>query len=175
MAGNGGGGKKHTVNLGFATAMGIIVVAVDIIFLFLAVVQPRFAASSIAAVGILTFLAVLFILNYLSGDPAVEKGEVGHAFAAALFVVYFTIFSLLVLAGITPTDPDLAEAMIGHFTAIVQVVVGFYFGAEAAKFGSEKWEGAKKKDAEARIAEAKAREAEAKLELARLGPRPPPG
>ena len=106
-----------------AVALGTIVEAVPMAF-------------SIGCVGIVTFIGTLTLSNYLSDDPNLAKNEMRKAIAAAFTVVY------LVFLGFVIFDPsanaanqeatyntELAKTIVGHFTWIEGIVIGFYFGS----------------------------------------------
>lgn len=120
--------------------VGILSLGGFVVFLLALGVQGVVpVAWAVASVGIVTFFGVLMISNYLSKLPALEKAEFRQGIAAAIVAVYLSIFALLTFVGISPEDPLLSESMIGHFSAIVQVVIAFYFGAEAANFAASAW------------------------------------
>lgn len=123
--------KRKRRRIGTVTTVAIG--ALDIGVLFLGTRLDSFhIAWSVGCVGVITFLGVLMLVNYLSDSDAVDKGEMRKAIAGSVVAVYFALVSLLTFRGFYPQDTELAKTIVGHFTWLVGIVVVFYFGSRAA-------------------------------------------
>ena len=110
-----------------AVALGTILEAVPMAF-------------SIGCVGIVTFIGTLTLSNYLSDVPNLAKNEMRKAIAAAFTVVYLVFLGFVIFDPAASTaadgatravtyDTELAKTIVGHFTWIEGIVIGFYFGS----------------------------------------------
>ena len=118
--------ERCRIAFGIALIIGIA----DISVLFLGNANKSFTSWSVGTVGIITFLGVLMLVNYLSKDPNVTKGEVRKAIAASCIAVYFVLVALLTFSGSNLSD-TLVETVIEHFTYIIGIVIVFYFGSRS--------------------------------------------
>lgn len=116
-------------------AMMVIVIGfLDVLALFLGTAKEKFhIAWSVGSVGIITFLGILVLVNYLSESFAFDRGEMRKAIAGSFVAVYFTLVSLLTFTGFSPSSEKLAETIIGHFTYLVGIVIVFYFGSSGVR------------------------------------------
>ena len=112
-----------------AFIMAIIIGAFDIIVLSLGTFHIFPIMWSVGSVGVITFLGIMMLANYLSVSPNLDKGEIRKAIAASCFAVYFVLLALLSFTGFSPSDAELAKTIVGHFTYIVGIVAVFYFGS----------------------------------------------
>jgi len=116
-----------------AVLMTIVIGALDILVLLLGTFELVHIAWSVGSIGIITFLGILILVNYLSNSAAFDKGEMRKAIAGSFIAVYFALVSLLTFTGFSPSSEKLAETIIGHFTYLVGIVVIFYFGSSAVR------------------------------------------
>lgn len=83
--------------------------------------------------GVITFLGILMLVNYLSNSSALDKGEMRKAIAGSFIIVYFALVSLLTFTPEFFSDTELARAIIGHFTYLVGIIIVFYFGSRSVE------------------------------------------
>ena len=112
-----------------AFIMAIIIGALDIGVLYLGTFSKIPISWSVGSVGVITFLGMLMLANYLSVSPKIDKGEIRKAIATSCFVVYFVLLALVSFTGFDPSDTEVAKTMIGHFSYVVGIVAVFYFGS----------------------------------------------
>ncbi len=117
--------KSYSVRISTLGALAIIASDLALIYYF-ASIQNFFLA--IATVGIVTFIGILALANYVSIDPRISTGEMRSAITASIIVVYLVViaFSFTDEKNISET----AKTVIQHFTWVVGVVVIFYFGSK---------------------------------------------
>ena len=72
------------------------------------------------------------LVNYLSKDPNVTKGEVRKAIAASCIAVYFAVVALLTFSGSNLSD-TIVEIVIEHFTYVIGIVIVFYSGSRSVE------------------------------------------
>ncbi len=116
-----------------AVLMTIVIGALDILVLLLGTLKLFHIGWSVGSIGVITFLGILMLVNYLSKSAALDKGEMRKAIAGSFIAVYFALVSLLTFTGFSPSSEKLAETIIGHFTYLVGIVVIFYFGSSAVR------------------------------------------
>ncbi|TET62872.1 hypothetical protein E3J48_03600 [Candidatus Aerophobetes bacterium] len=117
-----------------ASIMAIAIGFLDLLVLFLGTSKERFhIAWSLGSIGVITFLGILMLANYLSDSPTLDKGEMRKAITGSFIAVYFALVSLLTFTGFSPSSEKLAETIIGHFTYLVGIVVVFYFGSSGVR------------------------------------------
>ena len=110
--------------------IAFLVVALDILALALGTVIPTAPVTlSIGCVGVITFVGVLVLSNYLSRDPELAKNEMRKAIAASFTLVYLVFLALVVFGETSVSETELARTVVGHFTWIVGIIVIFYFGS----------------------------------------------
>ena len=121
-----------------AILIAFIIGILDIIVLFLGTSNVLPIAGSVGSVGVITFFGVLMLVNYLSKSKVLDKGEMRKAIAASFVVIYFALLSLLTFTGFGPSNTELAETIIGHFTYLVGIIIVFYFGSRTVEKYIEK-------------------------------------
>jgi hypothetical protein len=114
-----------------ATIMAIIIIILDVIALLLGTVRFSYIGWSVGSVGIITFLGILMVINYLSKSPSFCQGEMRKAIAGAFVVVYFSFISLSTFSGFNTTDTELSKTLIDNFTVLMEIIVVFYFGSRS--------------------------------------------
>lgn len=117
-----------------AFAIAFVIVALDILALALgAIVDTVPVALAIGCVGIITFVGILTLSNYLSQDPNLAKREVRKAIAASFTLVYLVLLALVVFSptNVVDANTELVETIVGHFTWIVGIIIIFYFGSRS--------------------------------------------
>jgi hypothetical protein len=85
---------------------------------------------AIASVGIVTFVGVLALADYVSIEPSVSTGEMRSAITASIMVLYLVFVAYAFTGGAVPST-DLASTAIQNFTYVAGIVVIFYFGSKA--------------------------------------------
>ncbi len=117
-----------------AFVIALLVVVFDILALALGTIIPAVpVALSIGCVGVITFVGMLTLSNYLSRDPGLAKREVRKAIAAAFTLVYLIFLALVIFSEASPADTELAKTVVGHFTWIVGIIIIFYFGSRSVE------------------------------------------
>ena len=115
-----------------ASVIALLVVALDILALALGTIIPTVpVALSIGCVGVITFVGVLMLSNYLSGDPELAKKEMRKAIAASFTLVYLVFLALVIFTEAFTAGTELAETVVSHFTYIVGIIIVFYFGSRS--------------------------------------------
>ncbi len=115
-----------------AFVIALLIVALDILALALAtIIDAVPVALSIGCVGVITFVGMLTLTNYLSHDPELAKKEVRKAIAASFTLVYLVFLALVVFSEAPSADTELAKTVVGHFTWIVGIIIIFYFGSRS--------------------------------------------
>jgi len=113
-----------------ATVIALLVVALDILALALGTITDAVPiALSIGCIGVITFVGVLLLTNYLSHDPELAKKEMRKAIAASFTMVYLIFLALIVFGETSPEQTELAKSILGHFTGVVGAIITFYFGS----------------------------------------------
>lgn len=114
-------------NIRIATLGAIAIIAANIALLYLFMsIDNLFAA--IASIGIVTFIGVLALADYVSIEHSISTGEMRSAMTASITVVYLVMVALA-FAG-NPSDASTASKVIEHFTWVMGIVVIFYFGSK---------------------------------------------
>jgi len=85
---------------------------------------------AVASIGIVTFVGVLALADYVSIAPSVSTGEMRSAITASIMVVYM-VFAAFAFSGAAFASTALASTVIQNFTYVVGIVVIFYFGSKA--------------------------------------------
>ena len=102
---------------------GIIILLNAAILAFGACLGHLFA---IAGLGMVTFIGVLMLTNYLSESTAFDKGEMRKAITASVVVVFFALIALFSM----PTKPikeEIAKQSLEHIAYLVGILIAFYF------------------------------------------------
>lgn len=117
-----------------AFLMAIVIGVLDILVLFLGTFKPSYIAWSVASIGVITFLGILMLVNYLSVSPAFDKGEMRKAITGSFVAVYFALVSLLTFTDFSPSDnTELAKTIIRHFTTLIEIIIVFYFASSGVR------------------------------------------
>lgn len=111
-----------------ATLGSIAIIIADIVLLYFFYKHDNIFLA-IGSVGILTFIGVLTLADYVSVEKSVSTGEMRSAMAASITVVYLVIIAFAV-SGKLAINSDV-RGVIEHFTWVVGAVVVFYFGSKA--------------------------------------------
>ena len=124
------------------TVIAFLVVVLDVLALALGTLTDTVPiALSLGCIGIITFIGVLMLTNYLSHDLALAKKEMRKALAASFTMVYLIFLALVVFGESSTVETETAKTIVGHFTWVVGVIITFYFGSrllEDRKKGVEK-------------------------------------
>lgn len=112
-----------------AALMALFIIVLDIAAIALGVTGTVSVALSVGAVGVITFIGVLILANYLSRDPELAKKEMRKAIAASFTLVYLVLLGLVVFTETPGADAELASTVVGHFTWVVGIIIIFYFGS----------------------------------------------
>lgn len=119
---------------GGAFLIALLVVVLDILALALGTIVTEIpVALSLACVGVITFIGVLLLSNYLSRDPSLAKKEMRKAIAASFTLVYLSLLAVTVFGGLSASETELAKTIVGHFTWVIGIIVAFYFGSRAVE------------------------------------------
>ncbi|MFH1647906.1 MAG: hypothetical protein ABID71_09555 [Chloroflexota bacterium] len=113
--------------------MAALIVILDVGVIALGVADIVSVALSVGCVGVITFVGVLMLCNYLSHDPALATTEMRKAIAAAFTLVYLVFLGLVVFTDAAGADTELAKTIVGHFTWIEGIIIIFYFGSRAVE------------------------------------------
>ena len=117
-----------------ASVIAAFIVILDILALTLGlIIATAPVALSLGCVGVITFVGMLTLSNYLSHDPALSKGEMRKAIAASLILVYLNFLAFVVFGKVTASEAELAKTIVGHFTTVVGIVIVFYFGSRSVE------------------------------------------
>lgn len=116
-----------------AIRIAIVIGVLDILVLFLGTFKLFHIAWSVGSVGVITFLGILMLVNYLSESAAFDKGEMRKAIAASFIAVYFALVSLLTFTDFSPSGTELAETIIGHFRTLIIIIIVSYFGSSGVR------------------------------------------
>jgi hypothetical protein len=89
-------------------------------------------AFAVVAAALVTFFWFVSWPQRQSSDAMSEEGVMRRAIAASIVVEYLILVGLFVFweSDVT-TLPPLTQALVSNFTAVVGIVIGFYFGASA--------------------------------------------
>ena len=114
--------------------MALAIVVLDIVVLALGTIWSAVPiAFSTGCVGVITFIGVLMLSNYLSHDPELAKKEVRKAITASFTLVYLVLLALVVFTKVPDANAELAKTIVGHFTWIVGIIIIFYFGSRTVE------------------------------------------
>jgi len=124
--------KRWNLRKTGAFIIALLVAAFDILALALGtIISAVPIALSIACVGVITFVGVLTLSNYLSRDPELARKEMRKAIAASFTLVYLALLALVVFNEDSIADTELAKTVVGHFTWVVGIIIIFYFGSRS--------------------------------------------
>ena len=126
--------KRWNVRKGGAFGIASLIVVLDILALALGTIMGAVPiAFSIGCVGVITFVGILTLSNYLSRDPELAKREIRKAIAASFTLVYLVLLALVVFTRVSAANTGLAETIVGHFTWVVGIIIVFYFGSRSVE------------------------------------------
>ena len=111
-----------------STLGSVAIIIADIILLYFFYTLDNIFLA-IGSVGILTFIGVLTLADYVSVEKSVSTGEMRSAMAASITVVYLVIIAFAVSDKLA-INSDI-RGVIEHFTWVVGAVIVFYFGSKA--------------------------------------------
>jgi predicted neutral ceramidase superfamily lipid hydrolase len=124
---------------------------VNIIFVLLGTLRVINDAAVIIIVGVFSFFSMLALSSYFSEKESLMQGELRKAIATSLIMVYFTILAMAVVEpGVNVLSLSLAAEdesvspkifLLKDFSALIAVVVGFYFGGRSAEEIIKTWKG----------------------------------
>lgn len=117
--------KEYDLRIATVGACGLIVVNVVLLYYFTTAGNYFLA---IASTGVITFVGILSLANYVSIEPSISKEEMRDAITASIVVVY-VIMIALEFSG-SGTIGDAPKEITDHFTWVVGIVVVFYFGSK---------------------------------------------
>ncbi|MBN1349194.1 hypothetical protein JXJ21_07285 [candidate division KSB1 bacterium] len=122
---------RRTIAISFFAACAIISLCIAV--LVLGTAKKMSVSCSVASVGIISFIGVLMLANFLSKSKNLDKGELRKALTASFTSVYFALISLLTFENITPADEQIPNFITGHFTYLIGIIIIFYFGSSAVR------------------------------------------
>ncbi|MEN6328850.1 MAG: hypothetical protein ABFC91_00975, partial [Methanobacteriaceae archaeon] len=83
------------------------------------------------SLGLVTFFGMVVLVNYMSGTAPLNTGEVRKALTVAFIAVYFAMMPFLVFGGVKYLPGQPVAIMVESFTALMGIIIGFYFGTRA--------------------------------------------
>jgi len=117
-----------------AFGISFLIITFDILALALGTIIATVPITlSIGCIGIVTFIGVLALSNYLSQDPELAKKEMRKAIAASFTLVYLVFLALVVFSEDLLAETELAKTVVGHFTWVVGIIIVFYFGSRSVE------------------------------------------
>jgi hypothetical protein len=124
---------------------------VNIIFVLLGTRGFISDATVIIIVGVFSFFSMLALSSYFSDKESLLQGELRKAIATSLLMVYFTILAMAVvepgvnILALSATAEEESVSpkifLLKDFSALIAVVVGFYFGGRSAEEIIKTWKG----------------------------------
>jgi hypothetical protein len=79
------------------------------------------------SMGLVTFLGILLIVNYMSGTSPFNTGEIRKALTVSLVTVYLAIVPLMTFGMITLPLGTSAQTVVTNFTWLIAVIIVLYF------------------------------------------------
>ena len=117
------------VNFPKAVIIGVIIILSNIVILYIGTIHIVPLMWSIGSIGIITFFGTLILVNILSRTRNLDKGEIRISMASSIMLVYFIIVALIVCVDCEIRDSIEIDSILHSFTAIVGVLIVFYFGS----------------------------------------------
>jgi len=117
---------KHSNEKSWKNALKMVVI---LGFLDLVVIPAIIVLLSIpmpwifVALGLVTFLGIMLIINYMSGTSPFNTGEIRKAITVSLLTVYLAFVSLSTMGMVTIPGADITT----YFTWLIAVVIVLYF------------------------------------------------
>ena len=133
--------EKHTKsirNVSMKTALfsGLLAGLIFSILIYDINDDQKLSVWIIAFVGIIAFFGMLMITSYhQEHHPKHVKGPKGvmrAAIASSFIIVYFIVLSLVLFGEQSIIQNVPREKILEHFTSIIIVIIGFYFGSKGA-------------------------------------------
>ncbi len=133
--------EKHTEsirNVSMYTALfsGLLVGLIFSILIYDINDDQKLSVWIIAFVGIIAFFGMLMITSYHhEHHPKHVKGPKGvmrAAITSSFICVYFIVLSLVLFGEQSIIQNVPREKILEHFTSIIIVIIGFYFGSKGA-------------------------------------------
>ena len=124
--------------------MIIIIGIIDLILLPLLVIIMGIPLQWIfIGIGIVTFMGILVVVNYMSGTSPLNTGEVRKALTASVITVYLTFIPLVTFGSVQIPAQGAIKYIVESFTWIVGIIIVLYFISRAveeyAKIKHEKY------------------------------------
>lgn len=116
-----------------ASLMAFVIIVLCIGALLFGAFNKLYISCSIASVGIISFLGVLMLTNYLSNSRNLNQGEMRKALTVSFTAVYFSLISLLTFKDFPISEKEIAQSITGHFTYLIGIIIVFYFGSSAMR------------------------------------------
>lgn len=94
--------------------------------------SPIFLSGALISAGLITFFGSLW--HSMEGDRKLDGGDMRTAITVSIVTVYLVLVSVVVFFTKSVGFDELskiAEMLLTSFTALVSIVVPFYFGASA--------------------------------------------
>ena len=124
-------GNKRSYDIRVSTIGAIAIIAVDVFLLVF--FSTHFGhynyLIAIGSVGIVTFIGVLCLADYVSIEEGISTGEMRAAITASITSIYVVIVALTFYHPNTSLSSD--NPIIKNFTWVMETVVIFYFGSKA--------------------------------------------
>lgn len=140
---------KSVKNVSIKTAVFSAILAVLIFGILLYDIHDdaKLSVWVIAFVGISTFFGMLMISSYHSEHHphhiSGSKGVMRRAMASSFVCVYFVILSSIMFGEQSLMENVEREKILEHFSNIIIVIIGFYFGSKGAIELYKEWSGRK--------------------------------
>jgi hypothetical protein len=101
---------------------GLDLVVVPLIIILLGIPLQWIFVS----IGLVTFLGIMLIVNYMSGTSPFNTGEIRKAITVSLITVYLAFVPLMAFGGVSfPTGTS--KTIVTNFTWIIGAVIVLYF------------------------------------------------
>ncbi len=114
--------------------MIMIIGVIDLIVLPLLIIALKIHLSWIfMGIGIVTFLGILIIANYMSGTTPLNSGEIRKALTASVITVYLTFIPLITFGTVQISNQVAVRFIVGSFTWIVGIIIILYFVSRAVE------------------------------------------
>lgn len=129
---------KSIRNVSMKTALfsGLLVGLIFSILIYDINDDQKLSVWIIAFVGIIAFFGMLMITSYhQEHHPKHVKGHKGvmrTAITSSFICVYFIVLSLVLFGEQSIIQNVPREKILEHFTSIIIVIIGFYFGSKGA-------------------------------------------
>ncbi len=114
--------------------MGAIVIAlVNLVAIYGWIIFGKNPAMAVATVGIVTFLGLLPLADYVSppvSPTSVSTGEMRTSITGAIIVVFLVMFALTSFSASPSPEGQLSLSTFQLFKDVVMTVIIFYFGSK---------------------------------------------